>query len=759
MFGTINAMLEYMEKFVYEDILCVWSLRIPSVLVVVLICGIASASGNQQIYVAQSSSGDGSGSSANNCKSLASVNAVWPASAGDTVHLVGTLTNVLTVGGSGSAGNPVTILFEANAKFSAPSWPSGWTGDGAITIMSKNYITIDGGANGLIEATDNGTGRGNQNLSRGVGAASSSHLTIKNLSVINMYVRTSSTDSVGNGVAISDICTIDPYYITDFLVTNCTIRDACIGIQSDYGVGCSNYTFIANTISGVNWGGNCADRGVGATMTGLIIAANTIYSFTNWDDTVNNNFHHNGFYGWAESGGKLSGVRAYGNIIGPGFGGVYQTAGLFFSGNAGNGSVLTNVLLYNNLFRASAGEYCASGFISSPGGIFNNTFLGGGAGFGIGSTRATILNNLFVNMASAILDNYYVTGALVSDTNMFYGLSPSAAFSYAGSGSSSYKTLAQWQSLGFDTHSTMIGVPPNSDGTLPANHPVFGSGANLSNIFSNDFKGAGRTVPWSIGAYQTTSLQDGAVIGISPSKLDFGGVLLGLSTNLSFTIQNLGTGILTGNATVIVPFRIVAGGFYSLTAGQSQIVTIGYSPTSAGTNTQTVSFTGGNGANAELDGIGLLPSLSDILIIQAGAANITAPFTITNGYFSQPIMTTDPASCGRASFIFTVSSAGNYVIQAMVRNPSGVNGSFSINLDAEPIMPTMIWDIGQTSGFEQQNVSWRRDGTNINNQFTPIFALSSGVHQVIVRGRDANTQLSALRLLHYISPAERLRFP
>ena len=121
---------------------------------------------------------------------------------GDTVHLVGTFSNVLNVSGSGSAGNPVTFLFEPGAKFSASLWPA----SGAINITAKNWIVIDGGSNGLIENTNNGTSLGNQAQSFGVLGAQSSHLTVQNLTITNMYHRTDISDwnRMGECIDITD---------------------------------------------------------------------------------------------------------------------------------------------------------------------------------------------------------------------------------------------------------------------------------------------------------------------------------------------------------------------------------------------------------------------------------------------------------------------------------------------------------------------------------------------------------------------------
>jgi hypothetical protein len=97
------------------------------------------------------------------------------------------------------------------------------------------------------------------------------------------------------------------------------------------------------------------------------------------------------------------------------------------------------------------------------------------------------------------------------------------------------------------------------------------------------------------------------LISVSPSSLNFGNVNVGGSSDKNFTVKNNGGGVLTGTATTNPPFSIVSGGSYSLSAGQSQTVTVRLAPTSAGTFLGNVSFTGGGGASRAVNGAGVIP--------------------------------------------------------------------------------------------------------------------------------------------------------
>jgi len=65
----------------------------------------------------------------------------------------------------------------------------------------------------------------------------------------------------------------------------------------------------------------------------------------------------------------------------------------------------------------------------------------------------------------------------------------------------------------------------------------------------------------------------------------------------------------------------------------------------------------------------------------------------------------------------------------------------------------MIWDITDTIGFELRTASWRGGGTYNNNEFVPIvFNLTTGLHELIIRGREVNVLLDQVSVLAYVVP-------
>jgi YVTN family beta-propeller protein len=86
-----------------------------------------------------------------------------------------------------------------------------------------------------------------------------------------------------------------------------------------------------------------------------------------------------------------------------------------------------------------------------------------------------------------------------------------------------------------------------------------------------------------------TGVQD-PVLAVNPTRLNFGGVRVGQSRDLSLTVQNAGTGTLSRNVCVPGGFSVISADSFSLSAGQSQTVTISFSPSRASAFNATATF-------------------------------------------------------------------------------------------------------------------------------------------------------------------------
>jgi hypothetical protein len=462
-------------------------------------------------YVSQSGSGAINGADASDALPLSWLNnpTSWGGGSGtiqpgDTVHLVGTLTNNIKVGGSGTVSNYITVLFEPNASITQPA------GSG-ISLQSYNNLVIDGGVNGLIQNTDNGSSLGSHKGVSGVcGNPSVGNITIQNLTLSNLYVRSTNTDESGGGSGISLTGNM-----TNIIIRNCTISQIQNGIYLGYAAGAASHDWnvYSNNISYVNWGVGVGDNNAGSSLYNVYIYNNVVDHWKNWDDVVGNSYHHNGIYTYAaNSQSTISNCLVYANLIGPDFGtSMYQTSGIFASGASGSLTSLNRYMAFNNIIWVTNGGV-AEGLINFS-----------------GMTNSLIANNtLYENnipQAGVCIYAEYVTNTLIANNIvegcMAVGIQEVEASwwkypvqtdynAYFPWGNNSGVTFSGWQGNSKDVHSinttiahTLTSSISGSFGTNMVYAACIGNGTNLSAWFTTDYAGNTRTNAgnWDIGAY------------------------------------------------------------------------------------------------------------------------------------------------------------------------------------------------------------------------------------------------------------------
>ena len=480
--------------------------------------------------------------------------------AGDTIHLCGTLTNTLTIGGSGTSGNPITILFEPNAKFSAPtiSTPnSGW-------ICLADHIIIDGGVNGRIELTDNGTistygGTYTYNNGGIWGIYGDNHndVTIKNLTIAGLYVRQTTNDPgpINDNNQNSAIFTRDSSNLT---ISNCVISDTRIALNLTYNYAYqSNVVFTHCFLTNYVWGFSMAADSDNGMLDNLIITNNTFCTGDAWEG--NSDFHRNSIYLRDDivTGGRMSNIVVACNYIKAGTNPkttVGGTSGFSFSINSSN--AVQHLRIYNNiaimmpplLYSAGGGPQIESVGIDTL--FANNTIIGwtnsgtglyGGSGINStfnppGSANDFVYNNIVVSGFGELIKLYTNCAGLTnydnptinallsvihSDYNIF---NYQAANSFAAA---IYSTNGLWQEPIRDwfggwtnsfpsqeKHSSSAIVQLGANfAPLSTDTVAVGHGTNLTayaianNLpgLTNDFAGNPRpaTGNWTIGAYQS----------------------------------------------------------------------------------------------------------------------------------------------------------------------------------------------------------------------------------------------------------------
>jgi hypothetical protein len=403
-----------------------------------------------------------------------------------------------------------------------------------------------------------------------------------------------------------------------------------------------------------------------------------------------------------------------------------------------NGAGWRYAKIYGNVFDSCwSGRAIISGnCVSSGGGIFNseiyhNTFLlsasgrpaeGGGLAGDECSSGNIFQNNLAWNCRGA------VNGGVSHDFNEYVYTTATPSEGNGVVISANYDPFVNYSGQYY---------------TLKTNTR---SGNTLASEFQSDALGNTRTTR-TRGAFEYGSVgpNTNPVVSVTPSSLDFGVIASGTTKDLTFVVRNGGGGLLTGAATVSSPFAVVSGASYSLGSNQSQTVTVRYNPAAAGSHIQLVTFTGGGGATATVSGaaFALLPGLS----FDSYAGTISPPFTTNSGGYISQLGETSVTTGGQAVYGFSVPTTGSYVVQINVNAPDESANSLFLNFDDQPTDPAMVWDIPVTSGFANQTVAWRGNGTFDNPQYSPaVFNLTAGPHQLIVRGREGGVQLGRISI-------------
>ena len=457
---------------------------------------------------------------------------------GSTIHLCGTISvavgsSALIFQGSGTNGNSVTVLFESGAQLTSPAWSSN-----AINLNSNSYIMVDGGTNGSIVGTANGTGLANDLAAKAIGSGGSTvhDITIRNLSISNIYifVNGGSTTPGGNSGCIGLTGAGNNLLIYNNTITQCGHVD--IGLGSTAGVTTSNWQVYGNDLSQGVWLIDVSP-GSGGSIQNVLIHNNKLHDNDQLYDTADV-FHADMVFVRAPtSGTSFQSVYVYNNYFYGNQSG-HSTGYVFFS-YYGTG----NSYVFNNLFRPNHAAV-SDGWIACEWNglgnvyVYNNT-LDGSIAFQSNSAyeRATLVgtaggtgtpsNVTWENNLQSYVwgSDISASSTLTSDYNVWYSISalnpgfPQQAFIYSPNGGytcypNGCSTFKGWVSdLGFDTHGTAANPNLLSTGHIAAGSSAIGLGTNLTSVCNGDANlaplcsdAAGVARPsmgaWDSGAYQ-----------------------------------------------------------------------------------------------------------------------------------------------------------------------------------------------------------------------------------------------------------------
>jgi hypothetical protein len=438
---------------------------------------------------------------------------------GTIVHLCGTFSgglnsNMLSAQASGSNGNPVRILFESGAKLTSPAW-SGTAG--AIDISDHSYIVVDGGTEGVIQNTANGTLLANHQASS-VGVYLN-HCTpgceVKNLTISNIYVHTSVSDSSIDQTNTNAV----KFVQTDGVTIDNNVFHDCGWCINGWG---NNVNIFGNEVYNCDHG---IAFGASGNATNINIHDNHIHDFTNWDTSCDC-YHHDGLHMWNANPTQTTAANIYNNLF-DGDSGVNITS-FFFTENHHTG-----MHVFNNIFVLKPGRtmggliwFTNSDSVQTPF-ILNNTFIGNGANPSScikmqGVTGVTIKNNL-TSGCNTLVDLEDGTSVAASDNDIYEAKSPGGSSTWQLNGAGT-DTFSAWQAeTGGDTHSSYHSTASlNADGTLKSGSPAIAAGVNLTNLgitaLDSDKSGVLRpsTGPWDVGAHSSGTV---AVKPLPPSNV------------------------------------------------------------------------------------------------------------------------------------------------------------------------------------------------------------------------------------------------
>jgi hypothetical protein len=502
-----------------------------SLVAIVFICLVASSSAfgsATNIYITQT--GSPSGNCTANVQTPAFFNNAsnWGSSSsqigpGTTVLICGTFTGSagsteFTFQGSGSSGSAVILQFDAGATLTAPYWSGS---NGAIGCSSKSYVQIDGGTDGVITNSANGTNQANHQQSFGVGFSSCTNVEIKNLTVNNIYINNGSSSGASDTAGSNTACIALSGSSTGSLIHNNTVSQCKIGvlISADSGGDANNDQIYSNTISDIDWGINAGGGDSGDTINDLVIHDNNITNWTNWQFPTSA-LHQDGIILF-NVGNSSAGVTAtiYNNYI-HGDLGVGSPTGFIYCADFSTCTIYNNLLVNTGHVIYGIMWLGQSSNMGKDMNVYNNTIVGATSSdvcIMLNITgKATIENNVCTGPGGIWAFSTYQTSlssftATVSTSNRnVWNIGSGMAWGSQASGSNA--TYAAWQSAGFDAAS--VNGNPELDSTfhLQSGSPATGLGANLAglNIASLDMDKAlsprpsTTSVNWDAGAYNAS---------------------------------------------------------------------------------------------------------------------------------------------------------------------------------------------------------------------------------------------------------------
>jgi hypothetical protein len=238
-------------------------------------------------------------------------------------------------------------------------------------------------------------------------------------------------------------------------------------------------------------------------------------------------------------------------------------------------------------------------------------------------------------------------------------------------------------------------------------------------------------VIWNWADYST-------LFTVTPAQLSFGTVYVGQTGNQDLMLQNLTDSPISGTVQVTVPFAVVGGGQFTVGPGQSQNVTIVFTPTDGGGVSKSVSLSTSVGVfDRTVTGAGAIDTTPPETSITSGSTgtitinnatfnwtgtdNITTTPNLVYAYRLDPIEPNFSAFGAATSKTYNDLSNGNYTFYVKARDqagnedPSPATRSFTVgNAGPEITVTPPSLDFGSVAvgvNSAAQTVTVKNDGT------------------------------------------------
>jgi hypothetical protein len=454
--------------------------------------------------------------------------------AGDTVMLCKgePITSAVEVRGSGSSGKPIELYFASGAKIAPKACPS----SGCISVEGRmEYVTINGGTNGVVEATNSGTGKeehksgGAIERMVGIKAHGCKHCEILNLAIDDLYVAQPGDNSNNTEVRGIEVSEAEPEYIT---VSNDTFIDGgwAVNIELENHGG---HVYVEHDVfRGYTHGFSPTTNALtGGEVGPVVFAHNRFYDNAagTWEETIDQN-HADGVHCFSGGEPHYTGLYIYDNYVT--MEGEHITAPIFLEGGGKGGCAnnTSSIWVFDNVLATKNDKSGGNGLLGVFSGkphVLNNTLIGdttteGQNCYEVNSVVAeeTFEDNILTTCPTLIhasSASYFAAGSL--NGNLYANAASGKAWNCAGTETG---TLSTWQScIGQDAASKYeataklkleegVGV----QGKPEAGSPAIGAGVNLTSTCEaltgevetackENILGEARPTSgaWSIGAY------------------------------------------------------------------------------------------------------------------------------------------------------------------------------------------------------------------------------------------------------------------